>query len=123
MASATGVLVIHRSYLGRTLRWLAALPRGWRSRSQPQLRLRETLALGERRFVAVIEFERQKFLIGGTGSSVAMLTALPPAEMESSQRPKPWPQSGPKPEAGSDGSRVPTWEFTGDGPAVEMVRR
>ena len=62
--------------MARILHWLAALVRSWRSHPSRQLYLRETLALGERRFIAVVEFERQKFLIAGTGSSVAMLTAL-----------------------------------------------
>jgi flagellar biogenesis protein FliO len=59
------------------LQWLTALGHSWRPHPSRQLYLRETLALGERRFIAVIEFERQKFLIAGTGTSVAMLTALP----------------------------------------------
>jgi flagellar biogenesis protein FliO len=61
--------------LSRGLRWLKL--GGWRSHSSRQLRLLETLALGERRFVAVIEFEQEKFLIGGSGNSVAMLATLP----------------------------------------------
>jgi len=44
------------------------------------LRLAETLDLGERRLVAVVEFEGQRFLIAATSSSVALLAALPPAE-------------------------------------------
>jgi flagellar biogenesis protein FliO len=60
-------------------RWLSAWFPGWRSRPARQLRLRETLALGERRFLAVVEFEQQRFLIGGTGSSVALLSHLPDA--------------------------------------------
>jgi flagellar biogenesis protein FliO len=40
------------------------------------LRLAETLPLGERRFVAVLEFERERFLLGGTASSLVLLTRL-----------------------------------------------
>jgi hypothetical protein len=65
--------------LGWARRWLSLLVPGWCSRPARQLRLRETLALGERRFVAVVEFEQQRFLIGGTGSSLAMLAQLPTA--------------------------------------------
>ena len=40
------------------------------------LRLRETLSLGEHRFVAVIEFGQRRLLIGGTPSSLVLLTSL-----------------------------------------------
>jgi flagellar biogenesis protein FliO len=40
------------------------------------LRLCETLPLGERRFVAVIEFEESRFLLGGTSSSLVLLSRL-----------------------------------------------
>lgn len=41
-----------------------------------RLRLAETLSLGERRFVAVVEFERARFLVGGTSASLVLLTRL-----------------------------------------------
>jgi CelD/BcsL family acetyltransferase involved in cellulose biosynthesis len=41
------------------------------------LAVRETAALGDRRFVSVIQFERQRFLIGSSPSSVTMLAQLP----------------------------------------------
>jgi hypothetical protein len=47
-----------------------------------RLRLSEHLALGERRFVAVIEFEQSRFLLGGTAGSLALLAHLPPANKE-----------------------------------------
>jgi flagellar biogenesis protein FliO len=67
-----------------------ALPAGWWLRvragwerilrlkrpSHRRLRLTETLPLGERRFVAVLEFERERFLLGGTASSLVLLTRL-----------------------------------------------
>jgi flagellar biogenesis protein FliO len=40
------------------------------------LKLHESLPLGERRFVAVVEFEQERFLIGGTSSSVVLLSRL-----------------------------------------------
>jgi flagellar biogenesis protein FliO len=124
MASATGVMEIRGSYLRRALHRLAALCRGWGSHPSRRLRLSETLALGERRFVAVVEFERQKFLIGGTGNSVAMLTALPGAEMDSqNQTPAPVRQLANGQERGNDHDEVPTWGFAGDGPVVEMIRK
>lgn len=57
---------------------LANLQRGLvRSRRDRRLRLCETLSLGEKRFLAVVEFQRQEFLVGGTGSSIVLLTRLP----------------------------------------------
>jgi flagellar biogenesis protein FliO len=54
---------------------------GWvqrvvKSRKARRLRVCETLSLGERRFVAVIEFDRQEFLVGGSGNSLALLARL-----------------------------------------------
>jgi flagellar biogenesis protein FliO len=46
-------------------------------RPEKCLRLCETLTLGERRFVAVVEFERTRFLVGGTPSSLVLLSRLP----------------------------------------------
>lgn len=40
------------------------------------LRLCENLPLGERRFVAVVEFEQTRFLIGGTPSTLVLLSRL-----------------------------------------------
>ncbi len=66
--------------------WAARLRRLWASlpglgRSQPRrLRLCESLALGERRFVAVIEFEQARFLVGGTASSLVLLARLGEAD-------------------------------------------
>jgi flagellar biogenesis protein FliO len=41
-----------------------------------RLRVCETLSLGDRRFVAVIEFDGQEFLVGGSGSSFELLARL-----------------------------------------------
>jgi Flagellar biosynthesis protein, FliO len=59
-------------------RCLAMVRSWWRGRPVRQLRVRETLALGERRFVAVVEFEGQRFLIGGTNHSLTLLAQIPP---------------------------------------------
>lgn len=49
----------------------------WLSRRAPRrLRLCDNLPLGERRFVAVVEFERSRFLVGGTTSSLVLLAHL-----------------------------------------------
>jgi flagellar biogenesis protein FliO len=58
------------------------------SRRPPRrLRLCESLALGERRFVAVVEFEAARFLVGGTPSSLVLLSRLPDSgEQRENQR-------------------------------------
>lgn len=45
-------------------------------RAPRRLRLCDSLPLGERRFVAVVEFERSRFLVGGTTSSLVLLASL-----------------------------------------------
>jgi flagellar biogenesis protein FliO len=47
-----------------------------RNRPSRRLRLCESLALGDRRFVAVVEFERSRFLVGGTAGSLVLLARL-----------------------------------------------
>jgi flagellar biogenesis protein FliO len=46
------------------------------SRKPRRLRLCESLSLGEKRFVAVIQYEGQQFLIGGGSSSLNLLARL-----------------------------------------------
>jgi flagellar biogenesis protein FliO len=45
-------------------------------RAPRRLRLCDSLPLGERRFVAVVEFERSRFLVGGTAASLVLLARL-----------------------------------------------
>lgn len=45
-------------------------------RRERRLRLVETLALGERRFVAVLNVDGREFLVGATPQSVALLGEL-----------------------------------------------
>lgn len=54
-------------------------------RKERSMRLCETLSLGDRRFLAVVLVEQQKFLVGAAGNSVALLARLssPPASQES----------------------------------------
>jgi flagellar biogenesis protein FliO len=78
----------------------------WRKHMPQQLRLGETLSLGERRFVAVVEFERQKFLIGGNGHGVSLLANLQ------------------TPSAGSSADEeVTTWAFGTEGGLVRIPSR
>lgn len=46
------------------------------SRKPRRLRLCESLSLGEKRFVAVIQYEGQQFLVGGSASSLNLLARL-----------------------------------------------
>jgi flagellar biogenesis protein FliO len=70
-----------KTALARVLTCLSRLFRvGRLASSRRQLHLCETLALGDKRFVAVIEFQEQKLLIGGTSSSLTMLARLPNQE-------------------------------------------
>src|ERR1700686_1934366 len=112
MTNGSHAGAVRENHLARILNWLSTLGRSWRSRPARQLYLRETLSLGERRFIAVVEFERQKFLIAGTGSSVAMLTALPNAGSA---------KEDPEPEAGHE--EVPIRALASAGPARQLIRR
>jgi flagellar biogenesis protein FliO len=62
-----------RSAFGR----LSDLSRGriWRRR-QRSLRVRETLSLGNRGYLAVVSYRQQEFLVGGTTNSIALLAQL-----------------------------------------------
>ena len=56
---------------------------GNRLRRPPKLLfVSQTAALGERRSVAVVQFERQRFLVGCGPSSVALLARLPDADAD-----------------------------------------
>jgi flagellar biogenesis protein FliO len=44
--------------------------------SERRLRLSESLPLGDRRFVAVVQYGQARFLLGGTSSSLVLLTRL-----------------------------------------------
>ncbi len=57
--------------------WMGGALAAIRVRKAPRrLQLCETLALGEKRFVAVIQFENQQFLVGGGPASVNLLARL-----------------------------------------------
>jgi flagellar biogenesis protein FliO len=131
MRSAGGT-DMRENYLARMLRWLLARGRSWGSHPARQLRLRETLALGERRFIAVVEFERQKFLIAGTGSSVAMLAALPNEGGQEPWQPGATREVRDHNEGQNKGKNEkqqrmpqedPTWEFSSTGSNRQLIRR
>src|ERR1700676_1580597 len=59
----------------RSVIWTSMVRRAGSKRKT--LSVRETAALGDRRFVSVIQFERQRFLIGSSPSSITLLSNLP----------------------------------------------
>jgi len=61
--------------LWRSVIWTSLVRRAGSERKT--LSVRETAALGDRRFVSVIQFERQRFLIGSSPSSITLLSKLP----------------------------------------------
>jgi hypothetical protein len=63
-------------FFQRIRQWLSTRARPWGARQQRQLRLCENLALGERRFLSVVECGRQKFLLGGSANSLVVLAEL-----------------------------------------------
>ncbi len=71
--------------------WWRRLRAGWErialmGRVAPRrLRLCESLPLGERRFVAVVEFESSRFLLGGTSTSLVLLAQIGDAAGERSR--------------------------------------
>ncbi len=73
--AAERLKVFWRSAIWRSPIWRSLVRRAGSSRKT--LSVRETAALGDRRFVSVIQFERQRFLIGSSPSSVTLLSQLP----------------------------------------------
>lgn len=51
-------------------------------RSDRRLRLRETLSLGDRRVVAILECDRKEFLVAATAQSISLLAPLDRPETE-----------------------------------------
>jgi len=58
----------------------------WRRGEGRALRLCESIGLGERRFVALVQCEQDRFLIGGTGNSIALLAKLESAKSHNENR-------------------------------------
>jgi flagellar biogenesis protein FliO len=55
-------------------------------RPEKRLRLCESLPLGEQRFVAVVEFEKARFLLGGTATSLVLLSRLGEKTLRAAER-------------------------------------
>jgi hypothetical protein len=87
-ASATPKADAPPSALSRAFSWLQ---KRYTLRATRQLRVSETVSLGEKRFVAILHVEDRKFLIGGGASNVALLTQLD-AVTESAAASQPLPR-------------------------------
>lgn len=54
---------------------------------QRRLRVAETVSLGDKRFVSILEVDGQSFLVGGSGAGVVLLASLaPPPEKQPFER-------------------------------------
>ena len=58
----------------RACRWIARRIKVQQARKN--LRICESVSLGEKRFVAVVQVDEERFLIGGSSGSVSLLTRL-----------------------------------------------
>ncbi len=59
-------------------RRIRAAGRGVRKRKDRSLRLCETLPLGERKYLALVQVEGERFLVGAAGNSISLLARLAP---------------------------------------------
>lgn len=57
--------------------WRTLIGRAGIRRQRRTLAVCETATLGDRRFVSVVQFERQRFLIGSSPTAVTLLAQLP----------------------------------------------
>ena len=56
------------------LKWI--MQRAKAQQARRDLRVCENVSLGEKRFVAIVQVDEERFLIGGSSSSVSLLTRL-----------------------------------------------
>lgn len=63
-------------------------------RRERRLRLCEMLSLGEKRFIAVVEYGQEKFLLAGTPQNISLLKRLDSNSEGTEKAPRP----GPNPE-------------------------
>jgi len=77
-----------RNFLwGTVISLWACLRRSFRSRPVRRLRVRETLALGDKRQLLIVECGERQLLIGAAGNFLTMLAELPLAQNPKSQTP------------------------------------
>ena len=66
------------SRIWSALKWIMQRVKAQQARKN--LRVCETVSLGEKRFVAVVQVDEERFLIGGSSSAVSLLTRLQEAK-------------------------------------------
>jgi flagellar biogenesis protein FliO len=69
--------IIEQGLAGLTRAWRWVQARSKTTRRSRKLRVCESAQLGEKRFVALIQADGQRFLIGGTSTSISLLATLP----------------------------------------------
>jgi flagellar biogenesis protein FliO len=74
MVSAADRGEVFMARIWRAFRWM--LQRVTVKQTRKNLKVCENVSLGEKRFVAVIQVDEERFLIGGSSSSVSLLTRL-----------------------------------------------
>jgi len=67
----------HGTLLERLLHIVTAAFHLKNSRNAKAMRLCETISLGEKRFLAIVQVDEERMLIGGSASTVVLLTRLP----------------------------------------------
>jgi hypothetical protein len=76
--------------LAESWKWMRRQVRSRRVRKR--LRVCETLSLGDKRFIAVIQVDGEQFLVGGASSSMATLARLEPSDEFSEVMKQQWAQ-------------------------------
>jgi hypothetical protein len=85
-AGAAAFVSERRNLWLRARRWWLRIT-GLARRPARRLRLCESLPLGDRRFLALVECGQARFLVGGTSASLVLLARLQP-EREAEKEPK-----------------------------------
>ena len=66
--------------------WIVMFWKTWRRLTTPrsvrELRLCESLALGEKRFVAIVAVGSRRYLVGGTSTALSLLGELPASDRD-----------------------------------------
>jgi flagellar biogenesis protein FliO len=79
MSGSRPDMVAQLPAISRTIHFLVSFVRSIKvRRTERALKLCESLALGEKRFLAVVQCEQERFLIGVTNQSVSLLRQLEP---------------------------------------------
>lgn len=66
-------------------------------RKDRRLRVSETVSLGDKRFISLVEVDGRSYLIGGGAGGVNLLTALPPVSTTCPEMANTGPQDVPSP--------------------------